>query len=197
MLYGVYQDLVHQNSGDHLDGVIAEDSKWQDRWKKLVCMPTQQYEKLSRKSGKIFVGILFVELDGIRARKWNAERVIFLNQLPFNVHKMLTIPRKFKSSFCFVSTCGIVDRLTISWKTHTTQPWGTPENIVGIKIKHFQILFWRENYQNPYDSSMTDKRFFFCNLTNLLRISWAWSTKSSLKFWRGKILAKQFPHVLR
>ena len=114
MLYGVYQDLVHQNSGDHLDGVIAEDSKWQDRWKKLVCMPTQQYEKLSRKSGKIFVGILFVELDGIRARKWNAERVIFLNQLPFNVHKMLTIPRKFKSSFCFVSTCGIVDCLTIS-----------------------------------------------------------------------------------
>ena len=28
MLYGVYQDWVHQNPGDHLDGGIAEDSKW-------------------------------------------------------------------------------------------------------------------------------------------------------------------------
>ena len=28
MLYGVYQNWVHQNLGDHLDGGIAEDSKW-------------------------------------------------------------------------------------------------------------------------------------------------------------------------
>ena len=27
MLYGVYQDWVHQNPGDHLDGGIAEDSE--------------------------------------------------------------------------------------------------------------------------------------------------------------------------
>ena len=27
LLYGVYQDWVHQNPGDHLDGGIAEDSK--------------------------------------------------------------------------------------------------------------------------------------------------------------------------
>ena len=33
MLYGVYQDWVHQNLGYHLDGGIAEDSKWQARWK--------------------------------------------------------------------------------------------------------------------------------------------------------------------
>ena len=31
ILFGVYQDRVHQNPGDHLDGVIAEDSKWQAR----------------------------------------------------------------------------------------------------------------------------------------------------------------------
>ena len=30
-LYGVYQDWVHQNPGNNLDGGIKEDGKWQDR----------------------------------------------------------------------------------------------------------------------------------------------------------------------
>ena len=76
MLYGVYQDWVHQNPGDHLDGGISEESKWQVRWGKLVCIPTQIYDAPSGKFGKRYVGILSVELDGFRARKWNAERVI-------------------------------------------------------------------------------------------------------------------------
>ena len=29
MLYSVYQDWVHQNTGDHLDGGIMEEIKWQ------------------------------------------------------------------------------------------------------------------------------------------------------------------------
>ena len=38
MLYGVYQDWVHKNLGYHLDGGIAEASKWQARCKNLfVC----------------------------------------------------------------------------------------------------------------------------------------------------------------
>ena len=36
VLYGVYQDWLHQNTGKHLDGGIAEDSKWQAQWEKLV-----------------------------------------------------------------------------------------------------------------------------------------------------------------
>ena len=36
MLYGVYQDWVHQNPGEHLDEGIAEDSKWQVRWKTFL-----------------------------------------------------------------------------------------------------------------------------------------------------------------
>ena len=28
MIYGLYQDWVHQNPGEHLDGGIAEDSNW-------------------------------------------------------------------------------------------------------------------------------------------------------------------------
>ena len=39
MIYGVYQDWVHQNTGDHLDGGIAEDSKWEAWWKKIIFRP--------------------------------------------------------------------------------------------------------------------------------------------------------------
>ena len=59
-----------------MDGVIAEDSKWQERWEKLVCMPNQRYNAPSRKVGKTFIGILSVELEGVCDKKWNAERVI-------------------------------------------------------------------------------------------------------------------------
>ena len=69
MLYGIYQDWVHQNPVEHLDVGIAEDSKWQERWEKLVCMPTQRYDAPSGKVGNIFVGILYAKLDGFRARK--------------------------------------------------------------------------------------------------------------------------------
>ena len=75
-LYGVYQDWVHQNPGNHLDGEIKEDVKWQDRWRKLVCLPTQCYDVLSGRVGKKFISILSVGLDGAEARKWNAEMVI-------------------------------------------------------------------------------------------------------------------------
>ena len=67
---------MHQNPGEHLDVGIAEGTKWQARWKKLVCMPTQRYNTPSRKVGRRFFVILSVEIDGVRARKWNLERVI-------------------------------------------------------------------------------------------------------------------------
>ena len=41
-------------------------------------MTNQRYKVLSRKVERIFFGILSVELDGVRARKWNSERVIIL-----------------------------------------------------------------------------------------------------------------------
>ena len=44
--------------------------------KKLVCIPTQRYGAPSGKAGKIFVGILSIEPDGVFTRKWNTERVI-------------------------------------------------------------------------------------------------------------------------
>ena len=99
MLYGVYQDWVHQNPGDHLDVVIEENSKWQSRWEKLVCMPTQRYDAPSGKVGKRFVVILSVELDGVRVRKWNAKRVIVIQfvilQLAQSVNNYAQIRKRF------------------------------------------------------------------------------------------------------
>ena len=77
MLYGVYQGWVTQNTGEHLDGGIKEDSKWQAKCKKIFCMPTQLYYASAGKVRNIFFGIVHVELDGVHARKWNIERVIF------------------------------------------------------------------------------------------------------------------------
>ena len=65
MLYGVYQDWVHQNTGYHLDGGISEDSKWKVQLKKLVRMLTQRYDAPSGKFRNRFLGILYVELDRV------------------------------------------------------------------------------------------------------------------------------------
>ena len=54
MLFEVYQDWVHQNPGNHLDGGITEDDKWQARYKTIVCMLTQHYDVPSRNFGEDF-----------------------------------------------------------------------------------------------------------------------------------------------
>ena len=46
-IIGVYQDLVHQNHGTHMDVGIEEDSKWQERWKNwLLCPPNAKKYRL-------------------------------------------------------------------------------------------------------------------------------------------------------
>ena len=75
MLFGVYQDLVHQNPGDYLNGGITEDGKWQDRWKNLsVCQPNATMYRIENVGGDF--GNLYVELDRVHTRKWNSERVL-------------------------------------------------------------------------------------------------------------------------
>ena len=81
MIYGIYQDLVHQNPGEHSDGVIAEYSKWHARRKKLVCMPTHCLDVQYGKDRKRFFGILSLELDGVCARKWNLDRVFIFQSV--------------------------------------------------------------------------------------------------------------------
>ena len=77
-------------------------------------MRTQRYNAPSGKAGKIFVGILFVELDRVCARKWNAEKVIFFNPLSYNTHKALIIPYKLAITYFFDLIAGIVGCLTSS-----------------------------------------------------------------------------------
>ena len=79
---------------------------------KIIFMPNQCYDAPSSKVGKRFVGILSIEIDGVCARKWYANRVIFFNPLSSNMHKVLIIPRKFESAFCFNSICRFVEHLT-------------------------------------------------------------------------------------
>ena len=76
MLFSVYQDWVHQNTEDKLDGRIIEDGKWEAWQKIIVCIPTQRYGAPYRKVRKRFVGILSMEINGVSARKCNLERVI-------------------------------------------------------------------------------------------------------------------------
>ncbi len=73
---GVYGDYIHQNDRMHLDGGILDDKVWQDRWRKLIVLPSQRYNAPSGAVGRRFVRILTEELSGIRARKWNSERFI-------------------------------------------------------------------------------------------------------------------------
>ena len=54
MIYGVYQYWVHQNPGDHLDGGIAEDSKWQEWWENLFIFQPNAMKHLPGKSGRYF-----------------------------------------------------------------------------------------------------------------------------------------------
>ena len=65
ILFGVYQDWVHQNTGNHLDGLITEDIKWQARWETIVCLPTQHYDAPFGTPERIVFSTLSVELDGI------------------------------------------------------------------------------------------------------------------------------------
>ena len=45
-LFSVYQDLMQQNPGTHINDRVEEDGNWQKIWKQLVFMPNQRYHIL-------------------------------------------------------------------------------------------------------------------------------------------------------
>ena len=105
---------MHQNPGDHLDAGIAEDSKWQARWEKLVCIPTQCYDAPYGEVGKRFVGTLYVELDGVRARKWNAERVTVFQSIILQYTQGVNNSAQIQKHILFrldLWNCGAFDEL--------------------------------------------------------------------------------------
>jgi hypothetical protein len=75
-LLDVYGDYIHQNDGTQLDGGVKDDGAWQERWQKLIALPSQGYDVPSGAVGKRFVNILVLELEGIRRRQWNSERFL-------------------------------------------------------------------------------------------------------------------------
>ena len=72
----VYGDHVHQNDGTHLAGGVnaAVDEAWQRRWRSLTGQQQQLYTVPGGEEGKDFVRQFRLELEGVRSRRWNAER---------------------------------------------------------------------------------------------------------------------------
>ena len=66
---------------------------------KLYLYSAQLYDTPLGKARKISVVIQSIELDRVRAMKWNAERVIVFNLLSSNTHKNLIIPHKYESAY--------------------------------------------------------------------------------------------------
>ena len=93
---------MHQNSGDHFDGGIAEDSKWQARWEKLVWMTAQRYGASSGNVRKRLFGILSVELDGDCTSKWSAERVVVFRSVILKRSQDIDYPAQFRKGILFL-----------------------------------------------------------------------------------------------
>ena len=67
---------MHDLSAADIPSSIPEDKIWQDRWTTLVNLPTQRYDLPSGAVGRRFIKMLTTEMAGIKARKWNSERMI-------------------------------------------------------------------------------------------------------------------------
>jgi hypothetical protein len=72
----VYGDHVHQNSGEHLDGGIIDDSKWQNFHRRLIVFHSSQYNAPSGAVGRRYVEKLSEIVEGIHSRKWNSETLM-------------------------------------------------------------------------------------------------------------------------
>ena len=163
MLYGVYQNWVHQNPGDHLNEGIAEDSKWQVCGKKFVCMTIQRYYAPSGKVSERSLRIQSVELDGVRARKWNADGVIiYQSVLPQHAQGLNNSVQIRKRILFWIDLCNCGEFYQFL-KNMYNYTMGYPRNILVHKLRRnvinrFWTFSWRGNYVKPYNSSLKEKR---------------------------------------
>ena len=74
LLREVYGDFPHHNYGSHLDGVVANDSIWQRRWRRIAAHSASWYATPSGSVGHRFTPILAVEWRGVLGIIWNSER---------------------------------------------------------------------------------------------------------------------------
>jgi hypothetical protein len=94
----VYGDHVHQNAGEHLDGGIIDDAKWQNFHRRLIVYHSLQYNAPSGAVGRRFIDKLSEILEGVVSRKWNFERqmvfVMVILQRSKNVKSAYDIKRR-------------------------------------------------------------------------------------------------------
>ena len=78
----VYVDHIHHNVGTHLTGVIANDSLWQKRWKRIINLAPRLYDAPKGKAGLRFVRLFTEEIQGSQERRWNSERpMVFIGKV--------------------------------------------------------------------------------------------------------------------
>jgi hypothetical protein len=55
---------------------VKDNNAWQERWRKLIVLPSQRYNAPSGAIGRCFILFLAEELKGIVSQKWNSKRFI-------------------------------------------------------------------------------------------------------------------------
>ena len=71
-----HSEYLRNNDGTHLDGKIVDNKVWQERYRSIITYPLSQYDLPNGKIGKSFLHLLAMEIDGVRERKLNMEKVV-------------------------------------------------------------------------------------------------------------------------
>jgi hypothetical protein len=72
----VYGDSINRNDGRHLDGGVADNSVWQQRYDRVVAHPHPMYNPPKGELGQWVVLTMAREFGGVCERRWNSERAL-------------------------------------------------------------------------------------------------------------------------
>ena len=81
LLYEVYGDTPHHNTGEHMPGGIDPvlDAFWRRQYKITVLSKLKLVDLPTGKTSELMINTLTAEFKGVRERKWNSERpLVFL-----------------------------------------------------------------------------------------------------------------------
>ena len=84
-------------------------------------MSTKRYDISSGQIRNWYVGILFVDLDGIRNYHWNAERVIFFRWLFCSASTWCPDREPYVTGYPHILTCGTRVPTKSWYRIHTGQ----------------------------------------------------------------------------
>ena len=69
-------EYIGANDGTQLDGGIVDDALWQDNYRRIIVYLLSQYDISGSSVGRLFIKLHADEIDGVRERKWNMEKVL-------------------------------------------------------------------------------------------------------------------------